>query len=670
MERPYSPAPSSTRHHGGSHSPPLVPIPPHSSDQPEDPASYNPNYRRRNPDPYHTSDPYYPPPPPEHWQYHPQHYPPPSHDYRGDPYYRPPPQGYHHRDPYDYPPRNPYDYPPRDPYSYGPPPRADPYYPPPTRGWSGCHNYSAQPPPIPVPTPTSSTLASSSLPPAPPSLPSVPPQPVPSSTTTTTTPFTFPTSSTAVSLGPHPIHGHLDPSSDLSIPILYLSRPISTKTFNPLKARFKERFELRFVNSLLELERDLKIVHQQDEQVRERALREFEEEQKSKVVREEGEEEGGGSIEEVEKVEFVEPKRTRRRIWITAVGGTDALVQKVWNQTMEKIEWKETVDLNHLQMELLWEEKRVGELIEEEERERRGDTFERGEDEDRVREWDEQEKGRREIEEREQRYGNETRGEGAEVEELDRVLRAVRGENQVESDRAREEYGTGRGGGGEVPEPSRLGTSRNGERGEVVVDRFEDMVKSQQRHDANGNDVPSTSNEVEDAASLRSRKRSRHESEEGHDHSVARAARKKLEAICKAPRRNCIEWSKTNGFPVDEETKIVEQEPVLGERHRGVWNLFGHELDDVSPQIQVLMARAMRDLTYPPRLRLYETPESFEQLEQTVPWFTTVLKMVKDRYELAGAATIVPQDPIVTDEPLETAVEASKNDESVQEAQE
>lgn len=53
------------------------------------------------------------------------------------------------------------------------------------------------------------------------------------------------------------------------------------------------------------------------------------------------------------------------------------------------------------------------------------------------------------------------------------------------------------------------------------------------------------------------------------------------------------------------------------------------ELDDISPQIQVLMARAMRDVTYPPRLRLYSTPEAQEQLEEAVPWFTTLLKTVQ-----------------------------------------
>lgn len=40
------------------------------------------------------------------------------------------------------------------------------------------------------------------------------------------------------------------------------------------------------------------------------------------------------------------------------------------------------------------------------------------------------------------------------------------------------------------------------------------------------------------------------------------------------------------------------------------------------------MARALRDVTYPDRLKLYSNPEAFEQLNETVPWFTTLLKNV------------------------------------------
>jgi len=43
------------------------------------------------------------------------------------------------------------------------------------------------------------------------------------------------------------------------------------------------------------------------------------------------------------------------------------------------------------------------------------------------------------------------------------------------------------------------------------------------------------------------------------------------------------------------------------------------------------MARAMRDATYPPRLRLYDHPDALEQLEAAVPWFVTLLQTVRRR---------------------------------------
>lgn len=93
------------------------------------------------------------------------------------------------------------------------------------------------------------------------------------------------------------------------------------------------------------------------------------------------------------------------------------------------------------------------------------------------------------------------------------------------------------------------------------------------------------------------------------------------------------------------------------------------------------MARAMRDITYPDRLKLYDHAAARNELERTVPWFVTLLTTVRsgsvflfflvvslgfpvgpsrahtsvapprsrvqirDRYELAGASSIVPQDP-------------------------
>ncbi|GAA5947200.1 hypothetical protein JCM3765_001572 [Sporobolomyces pararoseus] len=649
---------------GGSRSPPLVPMPPtttsHHSQEPLEgppPDSYDPNYHHHN---RHSTDPYYRDyrdpysgggynreeswrqPQQQYYEgdrdryYHPQHsqqaapYPPgPPTGY--DPYYQH--SRYHDpRDPYSYS-RDPYsraDYysNSRDPYysSRGPPPPAyPPHYPP--------YQSSAPPPP---PPPPASSSTSNPPPPPPPIIP------------------TFPTCSTAVSLGPHPIHGHLDPSSDLSIPILYLARPISTKTFCPLRNRFKDRLELRFVNSLLDLERDLSIVRNQDLANKTTTTSSFSESAGDGGVV------GGGE-------EGNRKKRRKRRIWISAVGGTDSLVQKVWNQTSEKIEWKEIVDLPHLQLELMWEDQRVGELWkeeeEEEERIRRGGEPEGGEGEgvgeeeglvkeedehvvdERSREWEE---GKREIEQRELEQGKNLVLPPGKVEELDRVLRAVRGEGDdhriIGTSANKDEF--------EV-EPDRLGTSRNGERGEAVVDRFENMVKREHVDDHYTQDQYQRGAVGEDET--HSRKRSRHdETEEGQDHTAIRAARKKLEAICKAPRRNCVQWAEANRVPVNDETKMVDQEPVLGERHRGVWDLFGQELDDISPQIQVLMARALRDVTYPPRLRLYSTPEAQEQLEEAVPWFTTLLKTIGDRYELAGAASVVPQDPPVSKDPLDS----------------
>ncbi|GAA5842102.1 hypothetical protein JCM3766R1_000008 [Sporobolomyces carnicolor] len=713
MDSPYSPleasSRSSPRHshaHGpaqappgsASHSPPLVPIPPNHRHDPVD-ASYDPNYLRHSSSSRHASDPYahhYRDPYAsrggggggyaEDWRYH--HY-----DSRS--YHQPPYDAYHRghpaggRDPYGYPP-------PRDPYGYhygsgygAPPPPRDPYYydqhP---RGYS--HAPYAGPPPPPPPSVPPST--------------SVPP-PVAAATPVATVPF--PLSSTAVSLGPHPIYGHLDPSSDLSIPILYLARPIATKTFGPLKTRFQETLELRFVNSLLELERDLRIVEAQDLAKRQRE----EEANKLRADAEEGEEgeerETGPQQNKADDGTATasgsspEKKHPRRRIWITAVGGTDALVQKIWQQTREKIEWKEIVDLQHLQLELMWEDKRVSEIWSEQDEQERaarrggeeeGETAEPAEAPPaRDPEWEEQERGRKEIEQRELESGQSRPGP-QEVEELDRVLRAVRGENGerptprdgYDDPYRRDDTSARQARGSEtspVVEPSRLGTSRNGERGEVVVDRFENMATREHHHQhyaeghyphhapqyaphhaphyaphqqvAHGDGWDRRSEE----AGTGSRKRTRQESAEDQDHTALRAARKKLEAICKAPRRNCVEWAKANEVAVNEETRMVDQEPVLGERHRGVWDLFGHELDDVSPQIQVLMARTMRDVTYPPRLRLYSSPEAVEQLEETVPWFTTLLKTIQDRYELAGAASVAPQDPPVSENPL--AIEGS-----------
>jgi hypothetical protein len=41
------------------------------------------------------------------------------------------------------------------------------------------------------------------------------------------------------------------------------------------------------------------------------------------------------------------------------------------------------------------------------------------------------------------------------------------------------------------------------------------------------------------------------------------------------------------------------------------------------------MARAMRDITYPDRLKLYDHAAARTELERTVPWFVTLLTTVR-----------------------------------------
>ncbi|GAA5931773.1 uncharacterized protein JCM15063_001564 [Sporobolomyces koalae] len=633
MDSPYSPvgqrsrSPPSAPHPApappgvhDAHSPPLVPVPagtrsPGPSRDSFDP-SYDPHFRphshshsqshyssapppqdypyshqySRGEDPYYAAsssssrDPYYHRPPPSEWHR-------PAAYAHSDPYYRHAQPDY--RDAYPYASsRDPYGYPPpRDPYYPNYPPPRDPYYPPTSRsaGWgpptesTSTYNHGSQPYPSSHPYPPRSSQNA-----PPPASASPAPQ--------------VPTQSTAVSLGPHPLHGDLDPTNDLSIPLLYLARPISLKTFTPLKQRFASNLDLRFVNSLLDLERDLQFANARDRDAHDSNL-----------------------------------QRKRRRIWISAVGGTDALVHKVWNETPDKIEWKEIVDMNHLNLELLYEENRVDELLRanELELEPSGTRSPRATEQDlRDEEEQERERGRIEIE------ANGAVEVGTEqADELDQVLRAVRGDPTQRNN-------------GSLLEPARLGrSSRAGERAEAVVDRFEDMVHEGYTEPAvTHHDTKSEDGEIrDDDDETRSRKRSRHELDEAEQHTAARAARKRLEATCKAPRRNCQKWAIENGVAINDETRMVDDEPVLGERHRGVWDLLGHPLDDISPQIQVLMARAMRDVTYPARLQLYSAPDALEQLNESVPWFVTLLKTIQARYELAGSSSIVPQDPPVVE---------------------
>jgi len=293
--------------------------------------------------PYH--DPYGAPPP--HAAY-PPHYPP-----------RGPPPGYgayppaHPREPYGaardaygrpaygaYPP-------PRDPYGAPPPPHAADYYgrPPPA------HDYYARPPP------PSHAASSSGYGPSASARSSAEPLPPPA--------------------GPPP-----DPN-DLSIPLLYLARSVSHKSFAPLRTQYTH-LELRFVNSLLDLAADLHAV----------------------------------------SLEHPNLLAGRRRVWITAVGGTDALVARVRATTDAVLDWREANDFATLERELAIEERRVVTVREDERR--RSDRDEGGRREREVEEV-EREKGRREIEERERDGGAQV--PQSEPDELNEVLRAVRGES-------------------------------------------------------------------------------------------------------------------------------------------------------------------------------------------------------------------------------------------------
>ncbi|GAA5978504.1 hypothetical protein JCM10908_004381 [Rhodotorula pacifica] len=127
--------------------------------------------------------------------------------------------------------------------------------------------------------------------------------------------------------------------------------------------------------------------------------------------------------------------------------------------------------------------------------------------------------------------------------------------------------------------------------------------------------------------------------------------------LCLLPRKSVADYARRHELPMDAEARLVDEEEVLGEYGEetldaeggtgweGRWSLFGETLHPLSPSTQILMARAMRDITYPTRLRLYDHPEVMQELERAVPWFVALLKTIKDRYELAGASSIVPQDP-------------------------
>ncbi|BGP30103.1 hypothetical protein JCM10296v2_001855 [Rhodotorula toruloides] len=503
------------------------------------------------------------PPPPSPYDY------PPRPEYYGAKAPPPPPLSDYYRQPAPPAPyRDPYSYPLRDPYEQSYPPRQASYpaYPPHTpsrESYPGRDHY----------TPSTSSSY--------PSRDAAPPR---------TDPLD---SSRPYDLGPHP-----DPN-DLSIPLLYLARVISLKTFTALQPRFAN-LDLRFVYSLLDLSSELH----------------------------------DASTEPPESL------GNKRRVWITAVGGTDSLVARVKSNTPDMLDWREVGDLQELERELENENRRValarekgGKEADEQERERS-----RTLDDEEV----EREKGRREIEEFERkRRAGEAGGMKSEADELDEVLRAVRGESTGTSPAP-----------GAATSPSVLPWSDAAQMPPPPLQAIDFATPAHQNSSVRHASEDAHSTDRTDSQSpTRARKRSRHESDSVHDeeHEKRRAMRKKLEAVCKMPRRSCAAFAAEHGIPVNEETRLADDEPQLGERHRGNWDLFGQELDDVSPQMQVLMARAMRDITYSPRLRLYDHPEALEMLQAAVPWFTTLLDTIKDRYELAGAASVAPQDPPIGD---------------------
>ncbi|GAA5885499.1 hypothetical protein JCM6882_009645 [Rhodosporidiobolus microsporus] len=559
----------------------------HGSVEPRDPYYNSRGPPPPPPGPPGADDPYGAPPPPRRdypdYPPRPDYYGRPQTDYYGRPIPPPPPPppppGYPpHRDAWGYPPRDPYGYPPRgDPYYGGAPPPRDPYYPPPP----GRDPYYGGPPPSsasvpPPPPPGPGSAGRGSVPPTPSSA-SVPPPPPPPPAAAAGAP----------SYGPAP-----DPN-DLSIPLLYLARSVSLKTFTPIRGNYPN-LDARFINSLLQLNGELAAV----------------------------------------KLEHPNLLGHRRRVWVTAVGGTDALVHRVRGGMVEVLDWREAGDLQELERELAIEDRRV--VVVREEMAEKARRAERDESERREREQkeEEMERGRREIEQRERE--RDGAGEGvvkSEPQELDEVLRLVRGDAAADANAA-------------APPPAEAdGESPN-------------RARKRSRRESEGE--PDEVRSVPSSLLISVLTFPLPASEQ--DRELRRAARKKLEAVCKTERRRCGDFALAEGLPVDDETRMADDEPQLGERHKGVWDLFGQPLEDVSPQIQVLMARALRDATYPPRLRLYDTPDALEQLETAVPWFVALLNLVKDRYELAGASTLAPQDPPPAAHPFATPLPESSRE--------
>lgn len=174
----------------------------------------------------------------------------------------------------------------------------------------------------------------------------------------------------------------------------------------------------------------------------------------------------------------------RRRVWVTAVGGTDSLVQRVRTAMVESgrtLDWREAGDLEELQRELVVEDRRV--VVVREEMAEKARREEREQSERRARDAQEVEiaRGRREIEEMEGR-GNQVQSEPR---ELDEVLRQM---------------GGGGGPGGE-------GGREDGE--ESLRPREREERRASSRHETWEEQIERTRSE----SPSRARKRSRRESE-------------------------------------------------------------------------------------------------------------------------------------------------------------
>lgn len=112
------------------------------------------------------------------------------------------------------------------------------------------------------------------------------------------------------------------------------------------------------------------------------------------------------------------------------------------------------------------------------------------------------------------------------------------------------------------------------------------------------------------------------------DLQQAHRHRKALEYACKKPRDHCVDRALHGGQPINDSMKQSDDEPILGSRHKGIWSINGEQLHDIPPQIQVLMARALRDVAQPKSLQPYDHPESTKFLNKAAPWFLQLLEPV------------------------------------------